>query len=320
MSELSTLPRESVITAEEPDEHPSAVARAVTTLIVGIPFVAVALAVVSLWGRGVHLRDVVIAAITYVAIGHGLTIGYHRLLAHRSFVAARPLKLALVALGSMAFEGGPIGWVATHRRHHVFADVDGDPHSPRPQSAGPAGLLKGMWHAHTGWLFTDRGEPSDRRASDLHADRDLVVMDALFPLWCGLSLAIPFGLGWLIGGTAGAGLSALLWAGLVRAFLLQHVTWSVNSLGHMIGRRPFRTGDASTNIAALSLLSMGETWHNGHHAFPRSARHGLLPGQWDTSARVIQTFERLGWASDLNEPSTSAIRQRLARSSEASAG
>jgi stearoyl-CoA desaturase (Delta-9 desaturase) len=244
--------------------------------------------------------------VTYLAVGHGITIGFHRLLSHRAFVARRPLKLALVALGSMAFQGGPISWVDTHRRHHVFADADGDPHSPRRLGPGVAGTLRGLWHSHLGWLFTDRGE-SRQRAADLLADRDMVVMDALFPLFCVASLAVPFLSGWALGGTVGAGLSALLWAGLVRVFLLQHITWTVNSLGHTVGRRPFDTADRSSNVAALALISMGDSWHNGHHAFPRSARHGLLGHQWDTSARLIDSFRRLGWADDVRRPDRNSV-------------
>jgi len=164
-----------------------------------------------------------------------------------------------------------------------------------------------LWHAHVGWLFTFRGASEQRHAADLLADRDIVVMNALFPLWSVLSLALPFALGWLLGGTASAALSAVVWAGLVRIFLLHHVTWSVNSLCHTFGRRPFATKDRSRNVGALSVLSMGESWHNGHHAFPRSARHGVLSNQWDSSARLINIFERAGWASDVHWPTPEAL-------------
>lgn len=293
------------------DEQTAPIARIGTILIIVIPFVALVGAVIHMWGHGIHLRDVVLAVILYFVAGHGISIGYHRMLTHRSFVARRPVKLVLVALGSMAFQGGPIGWVAAHRRHHVFADRPGDPHSPLPLSAGLASWLHGLWHAHMGWFFTDRGERSERRAADLHADRDLVVMNALFPVFCVISLAIPFALGWLLGGTIGAALTALVWAGLVRVFVLHHVTWSVNSLAHTFGRRPFVTKDRSTNIAVMSFISMGESWHNGHHAFPRSARHGLLRGQWDTSARLIAVLERIGWVQRVQLPTADALAARL---------
>jgi stearoyl-CoA desaturase (Delta-9 desaturase) len=299
---------------EEDERRPDGAARIVTALIVGVPFVALVLGVIRFWGDGVHLRDLLLAVVLYALVGHGVTIGFHRLLAHKAFTACRPLKLALVSLGSMAFEGGPIGWVASHRRHHVFADSPADPHSPQHHGGGVGGQLKGLWHAHVGWLFTARGTSLRRHAADLLADRDIVVIDALFPMWCVVSLALPFGVGWLLGGTAGAAFSALLWAGLVRVFVLHHATWSVNSLCHMFGRRPFASKDHSANVAALAILSMGESWHNGHHAFPRSARHGLLRGQWDSSALLIGAFERLTWARDVHSPTPEAIaRRRIAQ-------
>ena len=163
--------------------------------------------------------------------------------------------------------------------------------------------MKGLWHAHVGWLFTARSTSRQRHAADLLADRDIVVIDALFPLWCVVSLALPFGLGWLLGGhVRRLPMSALLWAGLVRVCVLHHATWSVNSVCHMFGRRPFATKDRSSNVAALAVLSMGESWHNGHHAFPRSVRHGLLRRQWDSSALLIRAFERMTLAHDLHRP------------------
>jgi stearoyl-CoA desaturase (Delta-9 desaturase) len=295
---------------EDGQRTPGLAARVSTALIVGIPLLALVLGVILLWGRGIHLRDVLLAAAFYVLVGHGVTVGFHRLLAHKSFTARRPLKLVLVALGSMAYEGGPIGWVANHRRHHIFADTDVDPHSPQLHGGGVRGQLKGLWHAHVGWLFTARGTSLRRHGADLLADRDIVVLDALFPAWCVLSLALPFGLGWLLGGTLSAALSALFWAGLVRVCLLHHATWSVNSLCHMFGRRPFATNDRSTNVAALAIISMGESWHNGHHAFPRSARHGLLRGQWDSSAMLIRGLERMALLRDVHWPTPEAVRRR----------
>ena len=172
--------------------------RAITLLIVGAPFVALLWAVLAFWGSGIHARDAVLAIVLFLVVGHGVTVGYHRLLAHKSFVAVRPLKLALAGAGSMAFEGGPIGWVADHRRHHVFSDLEGDPHSPH----GARTPLHGLWHAHVGWLFNHEPTSWPRHAKDLMADRDMVVMNALFPMWCVVSLAIPFVAGWLLGGDA----------------------------------------------------------------------------------------------------------------------
>lgn len=282
----------------------------ITTFFVATPFLVLVFGVVWFWGEGVHLRDVLLAVVLYFITGHGITIGFHRLLAHKSFRASRGLKLLLVAAGSMSFEGGPIGWVADHRRHHVFSDQPDDPHSPHHFGDGAGARLRGLWHAHIGWLLNHARTSWKRHAADLLADRDLVVMQALFPLWCAVSLAIPFGLGWLVGGGISGGLSALLWAGGVRILVLHHTTWSINSLCHTFGRRPFETNDRSTNLGGLALISMGESWHNGHHAFPRSARHGVQAGQWDTSARLISTFERLGWARDVHWPRADAIERR----------
>jgi stearoyl-CoA desaturase (delta-9 desaturase) len=245
----------------------------------------------------------VLAATFYVVVGHGVTVGFHRLFTHRSFAASRRLKITLGIIGSMAFQGGPIGWVADHRRHHALADRDGDPHSPHGHGPGISGQLRGLWHAHVGWLVHHTPTSWRRYAGDMLRDRDLVIVNRLFPVWCLASLALPFGVGWFFGGVAG-GLTALLWAGGVRICLLHHVTWSINSICHTIGKRPFVTGDKSTNVGALALVSFGESWHNGHHAFPRSARHGILRHQYDSSAVVISLFERLGWATNVRRAAT----------------
>ena len=306
----------ALVEATEP-EVPTAASKmslgeqAVTAFFVAAPLLVLVFGIVWYWGEGVHLRDVLLAGALFLVVGHGITVGFHRLLAHRSFVACRPLRLALMCAGSMAFEGGPIGWTADHRRHHVYSDQPGDPHTPHGFGRGPRAQLRGLWHAHVGWLLRHSHTSWERHAPDLLADREVVVVNALFPLWCVLSLAIPFGLGWLIGGSLGAALTALVWAGGVRILVLHHVTWSINSVCHTFGRRPFRTTDQSSNVGALAIVSMGESWHNGHHAFPRSARHGVLPGQLDSSARLIWCFERLGWATDVHWPRPEAIRSRM---------
>jgi stearoyl-CoA desaturase (delta-9 desaturase) len=277
----------------------SGVERLVTAVFVLAPLLALAYGVVRWWGHGIGTRDLILAATLYVVVGHGVTIGFHRLLTHRSFSATRPLKIALSILGSMAFEGGPVGWVADHRRHHALSDRPGDPHSPHGHGPGLGGQIRGLWHAHVGWLLHHTPTSWRRYAGDLLKDRDLMIVNRLFPVWCVASLALPFGVGWLFGGVAG-GLTALLWAGGVRIFLLHHVTWSINSICHTVGRRPFATSDRSTNVGILAVVSFGESWHNGHHAFPRSARHGMLPHQWDSTARLIGLFERLGWAREVH--------------------
>jgi stearoyl-CoA desaturase (delta-9 desaturase) len=290
------------------------VERLVTLLFVGAPVAALVYAIVRFWGEGVGLRDIVLAAVLYVVVGFGITVGYHRLLTHRSFTTTRPFKVALAVVGSLGFEGGPIGWVADHRRHHAFTDRPGDPHSPYEYGDGLRARLRGLLHAHVGWLFGTTRTPWSRYARDLLADRDIVVVDRLFPVLCVASLLIPFGIGYLLGGSIGAALTALLWAGGVRIFVLHHVTWSVNSICHWVGRRPFPTDEYSTNVAVLAVASFGESWHNGHHALPRSARHGMLPGQWDPSARLIRCMEQVGLAHDVHWPTSDQIgRARAGR-------
>jgi stearoyl-CoA desaturase (Delta-9 desaturase) len=297
------------------DEPPAVIAfsqQVTTSLIVAIPSIALVVAIVLLWDHGIGWRDLVIAVVLYMLVGHGIAIGFHRMLAHRSFRAARALRISLAVIGSMAFEGGPIGWVADHRCHHVYTDKEGDPHSPHTSGSGFMGQLKGLGHAHAGWLFSHTPTDPERYAADLMRDPDMVVIDRLFPLWCAVSLAIPFALGWVLGGSLAAGLITLLWAGLVRVCVLHHVTWSVNSVCHVIGRRPFQTKDQSTNVAALAIVSFGESWHNGHHAFPTSSRLGVDAHQIDTSAMLISAFERFGWAEGVHrvDPDRRARRRR----------
>jgi len=282
----------------------------VTAAIVAVPFAGLGVAVWLAWGRGLNLADILLAVGFYVITGLGVTIGFHRLLTHRSFIAAPALRVVLAVAGSMSFEGPVIGWVAIHRRHHAFTDRPGDPHSPYRYGTSLAGQLRGLAHAHAGWLLRDDPTSPERYAPDMTADRSMRVISAAFPALCALSLALPFGAGWLIGGSWRTALLGLLWAGLVRVTVLQHVTWSVNSLCHMFGNRPFATRryDRATNLWPLALVSFGESWHNMHHSDPACARHGAEPGQIDISASVIRVFERLGWATGVHWP----VPERLA--------
>ncbi len=277
--------------------------RTVTAIFIAAPPLVVVIAIPLLWGRVVHLRDLVIGLVLYAVTGHGITVGFHRLFAHRSFTAARPLKVVLAIAGSMAVEGSLIGWVANHRRHHVFSDRDGDPHSPHVGARGGMSAARGLFHAHFGWLFAGEEAAASRYAPDLLRDRDLVVLSRLFPVFAIASLGLPLLAGWLLsGGSWRAGLTAFLWAGVVRVGLIHHATWSINSICHTFGRRPHDTGDHSTNVAALAIVTMGESWHNSHHAAPACARHGIGPGQLDSSARLIRLFELAGWATAVRWP------------------
>jgi stearoyl-CoA desaturase (Delta-9 desaturase) len=281
--------------------------RVVTALLVAGPAVVLAIAVPLLWHRAINLTDIVLAAVFYVVTGFGVTVGYHRLFTHRSFRSARWLKLALASAGSMAVEGSVVGWVAAHRRHHVFSDKAGDPHSPHHHGPGAWGQVRGFAHAHVGWLFRADATSAERYAPDLIADADTRIISRLFPLFAVASLAAPFFLGWTLSGGLKGALTAFLWAGLARMMLLHHVTWSVNSICHMFGKQPATQKDRSTNFAPLGIVSFGEAWHNFHHAYPAAARHGALRGQIDPSATVIRIFERAGWASDVRWPTCAQL-------------
>jgi stearoyl-CoA desaturase (delta-9 desaturase) len=281
---------------------------AITALVVVGPIIAVAIVVPLLWGRVVHLRDVLLAAVLFLFTGHGVTVGFHRLFTHRSFKANRMLKIVLAVAGSLAVEGSVTSWVANHRRHHMFSDRPGDPHSPHLNRGARLGQLRGLLHAHLGWLFGTDDTAAERYAPDLLRDRDTRVITNLFPLFAFTSLALPFGLGWLLSGRTIVGaMTALLWAGLVRMMLLHHVTWSVNSVCHVFGRQPFAASDESRNFAPLALVAFGESWHNFHHACPSSARHGVLRGQLDSSAAFIKLCERAGWATKVRWPTLEQI-------------
>jgi stearoyl-CoA desaturase (delta-9 desaturase) len=275
--------------------------RAITALITVVPLALLVLAGWQLWNQELHLRDIVILAILYVPVGLGVTVGFHRLLTHRSFKTHPWLRGLLAVLGTMSVEGPVISWVADHRKHHAYADRLGDPHSPHVDHGGGwRGALKGLGHAHVGWLFdhTQRGS-RERFAPDLVADPVVSFVDRTFILWSLVGLAIPFGAGALVGGSVDAGLEAMLWGGAVRIVLLHHVTYSINSLCHFFGRRPYATDDHSRNLSWLAPLSLGEAWHNNHHAFPTSAFHGMGPREFDASGMLIAGLERLGLVWDV---------------------
>jgi stearoyl-CoA desaturase (Delta-9 desaturase) len=267
-----------------------------------VPFLALLVAVPLVWGWGMTWVDLALAAAFYVFATLGVTVGYHRYFTHGAFKASRPLRVALAIAGSMAVQGSVIFWVASHRRHHAFADREGDPHSPWLFGTSASALLRGFWHAHMGWMFSREVTNADRFAPDLVADGDLRVVNRYFWLWITLSLALPALLGGLLTWSWWGAVTAFFWAGLVRIAFLHHVTWSVNSVCHLIGERPFASRDKAANFWPLAVLSMGESWHNSHHADPTCARHGVLRGQVDISARVIWAFERLGWATDVRWP------------------
>jgi len=275
--------------------------RVITGLVTAVPFLLLVVAAWQVWDEALHWRDLAILAVGYAVTAMGITIGFHRLLTHRSFKTSATLRAIFAAIGSAAIEGPVISWVADHRKHHTFSDERGDPHSPHVgHGGGWRGTLRGLFHAHLGWLFvhTERGS-KQRFASDLIEDPVVTTIDRTFFIWAVVGMLVPFAVGYAIGGTLVAGLTGLLWGGAVRVFLVHHVTYSVNSVCHVFGRRRFATEDESRNVFWLALPTMGEAWHNNHHAFPTSAAHGLRSWELDPSAAVIWTLERLGLVWDV---------------------
>jgi stearoyl-CoA desaturase (Delta-9 desaturase) len=263
-----------------------------------VPFLATLAAIVLLWGRLVDWPDLVLFAVMYLLTAAGITVGYHRMLTHRSFRTHKPTEYVFATLGSMAVQGPVIAWVADHRKHHAHTDVEGDPHSPHVgHGDGVIGVLGGLWHAHMGWLLSEHGRADWKRyAPDLYEDRGMRLINRRFVSVVLLGLGIPAAAGYLITGTLVGAATGLLWGGLVRIFFVHHVTWSVNSVCHFLGTRRFEVEDRSTNVFWLALPSLGESWHHNHHAFPRSAEHGLRRWELDPSALVIRAMERVGLA------------------------
>jgi stearoyl-CoA desaturase (delta-9 desaturase) len=278
---------------------------------VAIPFAAFVAALGLLWGDFAGPRDMAVLAVLYVATAAGVTVGWHRLLTHGAFRTGKAVRYSFAILGSLSVQGSVIDWVADHRKHHAHTDVEGDPHSPYGFGEGFRASLRGLWHAHVGWLF-EHGHATDgaRYAPDLVEDRGMVLIDRAFPLLVAAGLALPAGIGLLATGTAEGALSGLLWGGLVRVFLLHHVTFSINSVCHFFGSRRFATDDRSTNVFWLALPSLGEAWHNNHHAFPRSAHHGLRWWEVDLGGLIIRALRRLGLAWDVVEIPAERQRQR----------
>jgi stearoyl-CoA desaturase (delta-9 desaturase) len=278
---------------------------------VAVPFVAFLASVVLLWNSVIGWSDLAVLVVMYLFTGLGVTVGYHRLLTHRSFQTKPVISYAFAVAGSMAVEGPVINWVADHRKHHAHTDEEGDPHSPH---VGHGSGLKGLWFAHVGWLWESQGRAARRKyAPDLMDDPGMRAINKAFLPLVGVSLLLPALLGLAFSGGSWKGaLTGLLWGGLVRIFFLHHITWSINSVCHFFGRRRFDVDDQSTNVAWLAIPSFGESWHHNHHAFPRSARHGLRPWEIDVSAMVIGTMEKLGLAWNVTRIDKSRQEAKLA--------
>jgi stearoyl-CoA desaturase (delta-9 desaturase) len=283
----------------------------IALVLLMVPLAGVVIAIPMFRVHGISPLDLTILAGMYLLTAFGITVGFHRLLTHHSFSTPDWLRALFAIAGSMALQGPVARWVADHRRHHAHTDGRGDPHSPRVDPDGRySGHLLGLWHAHCGWFFNAQKTRIHRFAPDLLADPLIRRIDRWYALWALLSLGIPPAIGALVTGTSSGAWSAFIWGSLVRVFLWHHVTWSVNSICHWIGTRPFDLDDDSTNCWWLALPTLGEAWHNGHHAFPTSAVHGLQPGQVDVSAMLIGALAAAGLATDVKRPSPQQVAAR----------
>ncbi|KHL10324.1 stearoyl-CoA desaturase (delta-9 desaturase) [Mumia flava] len=289
-------------------------------IFVAVPFVAIVAAIPIAWGGWFGPVDAALLVVFYLIGSLGVTVGMHRLFTHKSFKPNRAVKIALAVAASLAIEGPITRWVADHRKHHKFSDREGDPHSPWRYGESVGALTKGFAYAHLGWMFDAEQTPQRQYAPDLLKDRDIVWISKRFPLWVAVSLITPAVLGGLITWSWEGAVTAFFWASLVRVFLVHHVTWSINSICHTMGEAPFRSRDRSGNVWWLAIPSMGESWHNLHHADPTCARHGVLRGQVDISARLIWCLEKLGWVHDVRWPVASRIEAKRVQPTAAAAG
>lgn len=288
--------------------------RIATLIVIVVPFAGLIAAIASLWGWAFTWVELSLLVGGYLATGFGITIGYHRLFTHRSFETIRPIKFLLGVLGCMSVQGPILKWVAIHRRHHQHSDGPEDPHSPTHFGGGVRGVLTGFWHSHVGWMFVANHPNLSDYVRDLRADRLIRTTSDLFPLWVFLGLVIPAALGGLVTMSWTGAVLGLLWGGLVRVFLVHHVTFSINSICHIWGRRRFAVQDQSCNNFLCGVLALGEGWHNNHHAFPTSARHGLAWWEIDLSYIVIRLMTMMGLAWQLRVPAAEAIQAKQDRS------
>jgi stearoyl-CoA desaturase (delta-9 desaturase) len=306
----ATVPADELPSGTLGDEHKTTGEQIALAIFIVVPFLAVLAAVPVAWGWGIGWHDIVIAVVMYAITGHGITVGFHRYFTHGSFKATRWMRAALAVAGSAAIEGPVIRWVADHRKHHKFSDKDGDPHSPWRYGTSVGALTKGLFFAHMGWLFDTEQTPQAKYAPDLMRDPMIARISRAFPQIVAASLLLPALVGGLWSWSWQGAVTAFFWGSLVRIALLHHVTWSINSICHAVGNRPFMSRDKSGNVWWLSVLSMGESWHNLHHADPTSARHGVLKGQVDSSARLISWFEKFGWVRDVRWPTPERLAAR----------
>lgn len=302
--------------AAPPTAPPSMASKIVLSVFVAVPLLAVVVGVpIAVLAGAVSIPAIALGVAMYFVGVHGVTVGYHRYFTHRGFKAGRAVKIALALAGSLAVEGRLSDWVGDHRKHHQLSDRDGDPHSPWEFGPGTWGLTKGLFHAHVGWLFTYSGTDVRKYAPDVLDDRDLRRISNAWPILALFSLGFPVLVGFALNGAPGA-LEFFFWASVVRVAMVHHVTWSVNSVCHVFGKRPFASRDKSANVSWLAPISGGESWHSYHHADPTSARHGVLPWQLDTSALIIRGLERLGWVQKVRWPSPERVERFRVQNAE----
>lgn len=289
--------------------------RVINLFAVLVPPGGLLVAMSLLWGTGLDAISLSLFICMSIITAGGVTVGYHRLCTHRSFRTPAPMRYLLAACGSMAVQGPVITWCAEHRRHHLHSDTEGDPHSPHMSEQGSWGdgfwaTLRGGFHSHMGWLFAPRSRGLGRYSKDLQRDPVLVAVDRQFPYWVLFGLLLPTAIGGFVTMTWFGALLGLLWGGMVRILFVHHVTWSVNSVCHLWGSRPFDSGDESRNNPIVAFFAMGEGWHNNHHAFPQSARHGLRWWEIDGSYYFIRVLALVGLAKDIRLPTLERVRQR----------
>jgi len=295
--------------------------RIINLFAVLLPPGGLAIAIALMWGTAIDATSLALFLGMSTVSAMGVTVGFHRMATHRSFRAPAPVRYLLAAAGSMAVQGPVITWCAEHRRHHLHSDTEGDPHSPHMDENGSWGtgfvaMMRGAFHAHMGWLFSPHSRGLGRYSKDLKRDPVLVAVDRQFPMWVVIGMVLPAVIGGLVSMSWYGALLGFLWGGLIRLFAVHHVTWSVNSICHLWGTRPYDSGDESRNNAIVAVLGFGEGWHNNHHAFPSSARHGLHWWQIDASWLMIRLMGAVGLAKDIRTPSAARLRAMRVRAGE----
>jgi stearoyl-CoA desaturase (Delta-9 desaturase) len=272
-------------------EKPGLKRKTILIFFVVGPIIGTIYAIIRLWNDLIGWQELSLFLGLYLLTGLGITFGYHRLLTHRSFETVPAVKAIALILGSMAVQGSAVDWASNHLKHHAHSDEEGDPHSP----------VDGLFHAHIGWLFSAPAADRERYAKKLMADPMIVWIDRTFLLWVALGLAIPYAI---------AGVEGLLWGGFARIVLVNHVSWSVNSICHTFGSQPFNNKDQSRNLWIFGLLAFGEGWHHNHHAFPAMAFHGMSRRQVDLTAYLIRFLRRFGLVWNVKLPSPELIARR----------